>query len=96
MGVPSSPFINKHIESATIWLDSLGSAPSDKFLRVDYDPNDEECFSLSTALAILSEFAPSFIIPGHVGRVVHDFENARVFLRLEPRRSDPKLSANDG
>jgi hypothetical protein len=95
---PSAPrgsFIDEQIEGATIWLDSVGGAPSDKFLRVDYDPNSEASASLAEALAILGEFAPSFIIPGHIGRVVHDFENARIFMRLEPRPADPVLSASD-
>jgi len=94
--VAGSSFVNELSEGVTVWLDSVGSAPADKLVRVDYDPNGEVSASLAGALAILSEFAPSFVIPGHVGRVVHDFENARIFLRLEPRSADPILPANDG
>jgi hypothetical protein len=91
----SSPLMDESVEGNTIWLDGIGSAPSAKFLRVDYDPDDEQFRSFSSALAVLSEFAPSFIIPGHVGRIVHDLKNARVFLRLEPRHADSVSAAND-
>jgi hypothetical protein len=64
MSGSSSSLLDEDIERTTIWLDSLGRAPSDKFLGVDYDPNDEDGRSLSAALAILSEFAPSHVIPG--------------------------------
>jgi hypothetical protein len=80
----SSPFLHEAIESITIWLDSVGSAPSDKFIRVDYDPNDEKSASFEAALAALGEFVPTLKAPGHVPLVAHDFENARVFLRLVP------------
>ena len=86
--MPGRADVDELVDGTTIWLDSYGSAPSDKFIRVDYDPNDEHTHSFQSALFILSEFAPSFVIPGHIGRIQHDFENARIFLRLEPRQTD--------
>jgi hypothetical protein len=84
------PLVNKHSQGTTIWLDSSGSAPSDKFLRVDYDPNDKvPPSSFQAALGILSQFAPTVIIPGQMVRVIHDFENSRIFLRLEPHHPKP-------
>lgn len=60
-----SSLIDESVQRATAWLDSAGTAPADKFLRVDYDPNDEYPFSsFQAALRILCEFAPAVIIPG--------------------------------
>ena len=84
---------DKSVDGTTIWLDGVGGAPANKFLRVDYNPNDELSHSLQRALFILGDFAPSFVIPGHIGRIVHDFENARIFLRLEPWQTGA-LAAN--
>jgi hypothetical protein len=92
--VAGSSFIDELSEGVTVRLDSVGSAPSDKFVRVDYDPNSEVSALLAVALPILSEFAPSFIIPGHFGRVKHDFENACILLRLEPHHAGSVFSAN--
>src|SRR5580704_931439 len=95
MHLSRRPCMDESVESPVIWLDSTGCAPADKFLRVDYDPHDEKARSLSAALRILSEFTPSLIVPGHIGRIVHDFENARIFLRLEPSRSNTNGATNN-
>jgi hypothetical protein len=93
--VAGGPFIHELTDGVTTWLDSIGSAPADKFIRVDYDADGEVSISLGVALTILSQIAPSFVVPGHIGRIEHDFQNSRIFLRLEPWDSGPVLSAKD-
>ncbi len=79
---------HEEMEGVTIWLHGTGGAPRDKFVRVDYDANGHKSpVAFQEALAILSDFAPTLIAPSHTLRVVHDFEDASISLRLEP--SDP-------
>lgn len=66
-------------------IQSAGIAPGDKCLRVDFDRDDETTSSLEAALLILGDFAPTIVIPGQLGRIEHDFKNARIFLFSEPR-----------
>lgn len=78
--------MDEGVDGPTIWIDSVGTAPRDKFIRVDYDADNQASPSLSlqVALLALSRLMPSFVIKGHVGRIVHDFEHSRIFMRLEP------------
>ncbi len=78
--------LNECSEGLTIWLDSVGIAPCNKFIRVDYNADNHEIalMSFQKSLMVLSHLAPSLIVWGHFCRIIHDFENACIFMRLEP------------
>jgi hypothetical protein len=71
-------------ERLTIWLFGSGDAPSEKYLRVDYDPNDQMASGLPAALLALGLVSPSFIAPGDIVRVDHDLAHASVSVRFQP------------
>jgi len=75
-------------ESVVAWLYGAGGAPSEKFIRCDYDSDGETVGSLQVALSILGNLAPSLITPGHSFRIVQDFQNSRIILSLVPRNGD--------
>lgn len=86
--LPDCPFPRMTFERLTIWLEATVAAPSEKVLRVDYDPDDEMAEALPNALFALGLLAPSVIAPGHVVRLRHDVANARVTLNVKPGDAD--------
>jgi hypothetical protein len=79
---------DKCCESITVWLFGAGGTPSEKLIRVDYDPDDDgNPSSFQVALSVLSDFAPTFVAPGYTMRLSHDLDKPSVLLRLEPRKS---------
>ena len=77
------------VDRVTVWLEGAGGAPSDKFIRVDYNTDGKSPPALPEALTILGYLAPSFVVPGYVVRLDHDLKKSCVLLRLEPSESMP-------
>jgi hypothetical protein len=82
-----SAFVNESIERITVWLYGAGGTPSEKFIRIDYDPDGEHPSALPIALSALGRLAPALIVPGYVMRLDHDIQQSCVLLRLQPRET---------
>lgn len=80
--------MNEEVEGVTVWLFGAGGAPSEKLIRIDYDPDDNAPpgSSFEGALTVLRDLAPTFVVSGYVMRLRHDLDHASVLLSLEPRK----------
>ena len=86
--------IDENVDGFHAWLYGAGGAPSEKFIRVDYDPHREKTFAgaLQVALTVLANLSPALITPGHSIRIIQDLKNSRIIARLVPSERD----ANEG
>lgn len=71
-------------QGLAVWLYATGDTPGEECLRVDYDSDDQMVSGLPAALVALGLLTPSFIAPGDIIRIEHDFAHSRVCVRFQP------------
>jgi hypothetical protein len=97
MGIKKSSLsdggLNENVKPSEVRLYGAGGAEGEKFIRIDYDPDEKSSSSsFIAAIAILKNIAPALVTPRHVFRIIQDFKNSRIILFLEP--SDGKVVPN--